>query len=858
MTGNTKKNKKSSRKGALPKSYYQLTLIPILAICSTSIALIIAYLGFYEFNANLKNQQQRADLISSSAALQLNQTMRLLKKSITLLAADDRLLNTLITRDFDTTARLEGQINNALPFSLKTRIIPLGRAKIDRNSYPPLTFTSIDIIQKVESGSLPPPEAQIIGGKSILNWAKPITSNGELIGTLFVSFDANALFATISPPAEGGLIQVLQTFAKAKPSTLLSNGKRPDQDKLITSESPTDTPNWTILYLTAPQSSAMALLAIPGIPLTLAFLLGASCFLLSVNVISAKLRSDNALLLAHIEELQFRQYSVQPLFSTHFMASLNHTLERLLHDTSDDQQPVPPATAQVQATALKQTPQSTNRHEVETAAIEIPDFELPDELPQFPANAIPSAEVDEQPESPHLPSSIFRAYDIRGIVDKEITPENMSILGQAIGSEALEQGQSSIFVGRDGRLSSPALSDAVIRGLLSSGIDVIDIGLVPTPLLWFASHTQEEHSGVMVTGSHNPANYNGLKIMIAGTTLSEGAVSALRDRIIKNKLMSGNGQQSSTDFSEEYISHIAEDVILAASMNIVIDSGNGATGKIAPALFRELGCNVTPLYCEIDGNFPNHHPDPSREENLEDLKKAVQQQNADLGLAFDGDGDRIGIVTKSGKVIWPDRLMMLYAKDILVRQPGSNIIFDVKCSRRLPELITSLGGRPIMWKTGHALIKSKLKETNAALAGEMSGHIFFNDRWFGFDDALYCGARLLEILSTEMQSIDEVFSELPESLATPELLIPVPENRKFDIIRQLESKGQFGNGKITTIDGIRVDYPKAWGLVRASNTTPALTARFEAQDQEALEQIQALFQKQLHLVDENISFPNAG
>ena len=852
LTGNIKKNLRPSKKRPHPKSYYQLTLIPFLALCGLSITLILAYIGFYERNTNINNQQQRANLISNASALQLNQTMRLLNESVTLLAADERLTNTLSHQNPSTLAILEEQISKTLPFSLKVRIIPFGRAKIERNSYPPLTFTSIDIIQKIENGQFPPPEAQIIDKKSILNWAKPIRHNRKFVGTLFISFDANTLFSSLSPPSSGGLIQVLQTFPKAKPSILQSNGEQPSQNKLVSGEAITDIPNWSIRYLSTPKSSAATLLAIPGIPLIAAFLLGASGLILSIKIIAIKLRSDTALLLSHIEGLQYEQYSAQPLFATQFMASLNHTLERLLHETTNDQQ----TSAQIQTST--HTPQSKNEQNADTVAIEIPDFELPDELPQFPSNSIPSADVDEQPELPHLPSSIFRAYDIRGIVNEEITPENMNILGQAIGSEALEQEQSSIFVGRDGRLSSPELCDAVIRGLLSSGIDVVDIGLVPTPLLWFASHTQEEHSGVMITGSHNPANYNGLKIMIAGTTLSEGSVSALQNRIIKNNLLSGNGRQSSTDFSEQYINHITEDVILATSMDIVIDSGNGATGKIAPALFRELGCNVTSLHCEIDGNFPNHHPDPSREENLEDLKQAVLEQGADLGLAFDGDGDRIGIVTKLGKVIWPDRLMMLYAKDILIRQPGSNIIFDVKCSRRLPELITSLGGRPIMWKTGHALIKSKLKETNATLAGEMSGHIFFNDRWFGFDDALYCGARLLEILSAEMQSIDEVFNELPESLATPELLIPVPEERKFDIIQQLENKGQFGSGKITTIDGVRVDYPKAWGLVRASNTTPALTARFEAQDPEALEQIQALFQKQLHLIDKNISFPEAG
>ncbi|MBV1870092.1 MAG: phosphomannomutase/phosphoglucomutase, partial [Gammaproteobacteria bacterium] len=410
-----------------------------------------------------------------------------------------------------------------------------------------------------------------------------------------------------------------------------------------------------------------------------------------------------------------------------------------------------------------------------------------------------------------------------------------------------------IFVGRDGRLSSPMLCEALVEGLLSTGINVTNIGVVPTPMLWFACHTERgSQSGVMVTGSHNPAHYNGLKIMIAGNTLSGESVLALRNRLIRSAIEKGAGEESTECVKEDYINHIAEDVILATPMTVVLDCGNGAASEVAPELFNELGCNTIPLFAEIDGNFPNHHPDPSREENLEDLKAAVKENNADIGIAFDGDGDRIGIVTPSGKVIWPDRLMMLYAKDLLVRSPGADIIFDVKCSRRLPELISNLGGRPLMWKTGHSMIKGKLQEMNAALAGEMSGHIFFNDRWFGFDDALYCGARLLEILSTESEDVEHVFASLPESLATPEIFIPVPEDRKFQIIQSLNEVGQFGSGKINTIDGIRVDYPKAWGLIRASNTTPALTARFEAHNEEALVQIHSLFQKQLKQVDENL------
>ncbi|PCI43508.1 MAG: phosphomannomutase/phosphoglucomutase [Moraxellaceae bacterium] len=381
------------------------------------------------------------------------------------------------------------------------------------------------------------------------------------------------------------------------------------------------------------------------------------------------------------------------------------------------------------------------------------------------------------------------------------------------------------------------------------------MGEVPTPLLYFACHKLESQSGVIITGSHNPAEYNGLKIVINGDTLSEHKIQHLKTVIETSGFKSGEGQLSEAEIIPQYLEYISEDVILATSPKVVVDCGNGVAGAVAPQLLTELGCEVIPLYCEVDGNFPNHHPDPSKEENLQDLIKAVKDNEADLGLAFDGDGDRIGVVTNKGKIIWPDRLMMLYAKDLLIRNPGADIIFDVKCSRNLAELISSLGGRPLMWKTGHSLIKNKLKETNASLAGEMSGHIFFNDRWFGFDDGLYSAARLLEILTTELQTSDEIFAELPEDLSTPEIAIPVSEESKFSIIEQLTQQGQFGKGKISHLDGVRVDFPKAWGLVRASNTTPTLTARFEAQNPEALQQIQALFKNQLLAVDDSLDLP---
>jgi phosphomannomutase/phosphoglucomutase len=450
----------------------------------------------------------------------------------------------------------------------------------------------------------------------------------------------------------------------------------------------------------------------------------------------------------------------------------------------------------------------------------------------------------------NISPSIFRAYDIRGVVDETLNTAVVEILGKAIASEALAQGQTRLCIGYDGRHSSPQFCESLAQGALSCGIDVIIIGRVPTPVLYFATHHFETGSGVMITGSHNPSQYNGLKIMIAGTTLSGEAIQKLHTRVLTQDFTEGQGQRTAQSVDRAYMDSVLNDIAVAAPLKVVVDAGNGIAGVLAPELIEELGCEVIPLHCEVDGNFPNHHPDPGKPENLKDLIAAVKEHQADIGLAFDGDGDRLGVVTNSGKIIWPDRLLMLFAKDVVSRNPGADIIYDVKCSRRLNGLISSYGGRPVMWKTGHSLMKAKMKETGALLAGEMSGHIFFKERWFGFDDGLYSAARLLEILGVEDKSSDEVFAEFPDDVSTPEINIPVTDESKFEIIEKLIArKDQFVGGNVTTIDGVRVDYPTGWGLCRASNTTPVLVLRFEADDQLALEEIKNKFKVQLKQID---------
>ena len=454
-----------------------------------------------------------------------------------------------------------------------------------------------------------------------------------------------------------------------------------------------------------------------------------------------------------------------------------------------------------------------------------------------------------------LSQSIFKAYDIRGIVDQTLDTDIAERIGRAIGSEARTRNVTRVAVGRDGRLSGPALTAALSRGLAASGVDVIDIGMVPTPVLYFATHHLGTGSGVSVTGSHNPPDYNGFKMMLAGETLSGEAIQGLYQRLLDEDLSTGQGTITQTDVVPAYIENITRDIKLARGMRVIVDCGNGVAGAVAPTLLEQLGCEVETLYCEVDGNFPNHHPDPSQPANLQELIERVQAADVDVGLAFDGDGDRLGVISPQGEIIWPDRQMILYARDVLSRQPGAEIIYDIKCSRTLGKAIEEAGGRPLMWKTGHSLIKAKMKQTGAQLAGEMSGHIFFKERWYGFDDGIYTAARLLEILSQSRENPEEIFAALPNTVNTPELQIQFTEGEHHAVIKELVAKAEFPQAQLTTIDGLRVDFTDGWGLVRASNTTPVLVLRFEAQDPAALTRIQQAFKTLLLSVRPNLNIP---
>ncbi len=454
-----------------------------------------------------------------------------------------------------------------------------------------------------------------------------------------------------------------------------------------------------------------------------------------------------------------------------------------------------------------------------------------------------------------LPKEIFKAYDIRGIVGKTLTDEIVERIGHAIGSEAVARKQHTIAIGRDGRLSGEAFAKALARGIQKSGINVIDVGRVVTPMVYFAAFQLKTDCGVMITGSHNPPDYNGLKMVLAGETLSGDTIQSLRTRIESENLVHGSGNYSHYDIAPEYIARIVSDIKLARPLNVTVDCGNGVAGDFVANLYRQLGCQVTEMFCEVDGTFPNHHPDPSDPHNLEDLIAALAQNDSEIGLAFDGDGDRLGVVTKNGNIIYPDRQLMLFAADVLSRNAGAEIIFDVKSTRNLFAWIREHGGKPTLWKTGHSLVKAKMKETGALLAGEMSGHVFFKERWYGFDDGLYAGARLLEILS-KVADPNATLNNLPDAVSTPELHIHVKEGENHALIKRLRTEAKFdGAREIITIDGLRVEYADGFGLMRPSNTTPVIVLRFEADDAAGLKRIQEHFRGVLMKANPDLQLP---
>ncbi|WP_271409795.1 phosphomannomutase/phosphoglucomutase [Pseudomonas sp. Q1-7] len=731
-----------------------------------------------------------------------------------------------------------------------------GQAQQNSQRAAPMNFAALDMLRRLENGQKPSPEAYKVGERWLVYSAAPLRLNEQSApqGTLLLVFDLERLLRSLPPlPADIGQLQLTQQFSNA-PAQILSQRGQAASDAPIALDS--GNPNWKLSFTPGP---ALTQSAFSPLVLALAALLALGGALLGLKLsqgaLQRKLREDAQQLNQLLQELSNGK-SVKA-FSLRLPA-LDSLAQALARQTRRKPEPTPGNGAGLTASGNPTAPTSARPAELASPLFQdtdILDIDILDEDQDLLGLEQAPAMTSIEQIAPNLPASIFRAYDIRGVVGDTLTTETAYWVGRAIGSESLARGEPCVSVGRDGRLSGPELVQALIQGLLDCGCQVSDVGMVPTPALYYAANVLAGKSGVMLTGSHNPPDYNGFKIMVAGETLANEQITALHTRIQNNDLASGVGSVEAVDVLDRYFQEIRDDIAMARPMKVVVDCGNGVAGVIAPQLIEALGCTVIPLYCDVDGTFPNHHPDPGKPENLEDLIAKVKEEKADLGLAFDGDGDRVGVVTNEGTIIYPDRLLMLFAKDVVSRNPGADIIFDVKCTRRLTALISGYGGRPVMWKTGHSLIKKKMKETGALLAGEMSGHIFFKERWYGFDDGIYSAARLLEILSQDKRDAELVFSAFPKDVSTPEINITVTDESKFRLIERLQREANWGEANLTTLDGVRVDYPKGWGLCRASNTTPVLVLRFEADTEEELERIKQVFRSQLTLIAPELNLP---
>ena len=715
---------------------------------------------------------------------------------------------------------------------LRARLVKPELDEPDYDNMPPLTFASLEMMQRATQEEVGP-EVHLFGaeGQHIAWLRKLETADQELTGYLFWALDVSLLNKALAETKpRRAYIELVQRNSKKKRLILGSSGQARLRAGLpVATNDVGNGTSWEVSYWSqlAKKQASEEPRGLSG--MTIAAIVGLIALVGAIVVTVKNRRTDE-----RAKEEQKR--------STSRRTSLNEGT--VAASVEPEPEPANPE--------LESPPRPENGIEV----VEHDEMPSDDELtpPPFPPSAPPSNNDDSHPS---VPASIFREYDIRGVVGESLTEDYVRLIGKALGSEAYERGQQTLVVACDGRHSGPDLLAALVEGLRSTGRDVIDIGRLPTPLLYFATHYLNTGSGVMVTGSHNPPEYNGLKIMLGGDTLHGDDIAGLRERIESGNFVDGNGSMQSMEVLDEYIRRVTEEipVALGNAFRVVVDCGNGIAGLVAPKLIRALGHDVIELYCDVDGDFPNHHPDPSEPENLKDLITAVKEHEADMGFAFDGDGDRLGIVDPQGNIIWPDRQMMLFAVDVLRRHPGAEIVFDVKCSSRLGKVIKAKGGKPVMYKTGHSLMKAKLRETGAPLAGEMSGHIFFNDHWYGFDDGAYAAARMLELMMNIKQSPGTVFSKLPTGVNTPELRLNLEEGRHHELMAKLVSSDAFADGTISTVDGVRVDYSDSWGLVRASNTTPSLVLRFEGDDQVALERIQAEFRTVLLSLDETLELP---
>jgi len=793
------------------------------------IAAPVTYFLLYEA-VNDSYRSSLADRKADQIANYFDQKQALLQLHLASFASSAQI-RAVFKQDSESLLRdAEQALTQSIPFAIQAKLIPAGSAEVQLGTVPPFSFASKDMVVRAEEGQTVFAEAMRIEDGWTITMVQSIVdeTSEEVIGSLYVYMDTRAFSVELDVALDGeGEVTLLQSFdtTNLKPILVLGVDKSARSTPISRD---LQSPNWRIQF--SPSSTLISKeVGSPfnyWLPVIVALPIALIASLAGLLLLTRQMDADSESLMQNIKKAFRGSYSPTVSYTLTAFKRIDAVMDELVPDTTSS-----PTTNLDNQAAEPATEEEEPVH-IETVVSE-------------------EVQIEEVIEVEDL-SSIFRAYDIRGIADEFLTDDNVYRIGQAIGSEAENLGEQTIIVGADARVSSPAVVEMLIEGLRQSGRDIIDIGIVPTPLLYFATRTLDCSSGVMVTGSHNPPAYNGFKIVLQGKTLDESGIEQLYDRYLQGDFTSGEGNVEQLDIIDDYMDRICDDVVIAQPLQIVIDCGNGVAGYIAPDLFSNLGCEVIPLNCEVDGNFPKHDPDPTVPENLAELIETVQSQNADLGIAFDGDGDRLVVVTSEGNIVWPDMLLMLFAKDIVSRNPGSDIVYDVKCTRHLNSIISSYGGRPVICRSGHSFMKAKLEETDALLAGEMSGHICFSERWYGFDDGLYSAARLLEIVGSQNSTLEDLLAEFPQSHATPEIRVPIGEEEKFLFISQLAQNADFGDGTITSLDGIRADYADGWGLVRASNTTPDLTLRFEADDEESLARIMDHFKNEILAVRDDL------
>jgi len=788
----------------------------VIALLGFAIAggLVVGYDRYQRWS-----EEQRRQAIEQAAQALARDTGRMLVRELEALTANatgEDLPRPLAANDRAALEQAEARLRASREGVLAVRIVPVGYDEVHLDEQPPFGFAVLDLMRRSEeSGRAPPPEVHLLGEpeQHITLVTRVEDGAGNLVGHVRWALEVGLVEQVLAgAEASDGYAELLQRVPQGRALVLASVGSK------------------------AARIGSPIINAVPGTAWRIAY------WPERAGVGTAGMRAVvNAVVGAVL------------ILTLGGVALWFARRRRAAPAAAADAAPAAEA-PRGEVAASGAAPEAPAIEPEPIGPPPLPEVDLP-EAERAPGGQAPGGQVDETHAS--LPAAIFRAYDVRGVVGSGLSPEAVRLIGRAIGSEAYDRGQQTLVVGCDGRLSSGELLEALVEGLRATGRDVIDVGRVPTPVLYFATHYLNTGSGVIVTGSHNGPEYNGLKIMLAGETLFGDAIAGLRDRALGDDLMSGEGTLQSMDVLPEYIRRITEEipVALGNAYRVVVDCGNGIAGEVAPKLIRALGHDVVELFCEVDGRFPNHPPDPSVPEHLRDLASAVRENEADLGFAFDGDGDRIGLVDGKGRIVLPDRLMMLYARDVLSRNPGAGVVFDVKCSSRLGKVIEKLGGKPILSRSGHSFMKDKMQETGALLGGELSGHIFFRDRWYGFDDGMYAAARLLELLLGFKHAPTDIFARLPAAVATPEIRVTMGEGEAGTLVEALLAAAPFEGAELNTLDGLRAEYPDGWGLVRASNTAPELVLRFEADSKEALERIRDTFRQALLAHAPGLSLP---